>query len=56
MAGEFEARVDAAMSSSEDFSNYVRRLETLAEGVGGEFDASSAADLVAEVEDFLKDN
>jgi proteasome assembly chaperone (PAC2) family protein len=56
VAGEFEARVDAAMSSSEEFSNYVRRLETLTEGDGDVFDASSAADLIAEVEDFLKDN
>jgi len=56
VAGEFEARVDAAMSSSEEFSSYVRRLETLAEGDDDDFDASSASDLIAEVEDFLKDN
>ncbi|MGI9609406.1 MAG: PAC2 family protein, partial [Acidimicrobiia bacterium] len=30
VAGEFESRVDAAMSSSEEFSSYVRRLESLA--------------------------
>lgn len=54
IAGEFEARVDAAMSASEEFSNYVARLETLAEGV--DLEGSAAADLIAEVEDFLKDN
>jgi hypothetical protein len=31
-------------------------LETLAEGDGDVLDASSASDLIAEVEDFLKDN
>ena len=56
VAGEFETRVDAAMSSSEDFSSYVRRLETLSEGAGADLEDSAAADLVAEVEDFLRDN
>ena len=56
VAGEFETRVDAAMSSSEDFSSYVRRLETLSEGAGADLEDSAAADLIAEVEDFLRDN
>lgn len=55
-AGEFEARVDAAMSSSDEFSSYVRRLEALAEGTGTGLEDTDAADLIAEVEDFLKDN
>ncbi|MBT8248448.1 MAG: PAC2 family protein [Acidimicrobiia bacterium] len=54
IAGEFEVRVDAAMSASEEFSTYVTRLETLAEGA--DLEDSAAADLISEVEDFLKDN
>ena len=56
VAGEFEARVDAAMSSSDEFSGYVSRLEALAEGARADLEESAAADLIAEVEDFLRDN
>jgi proteasome assembly chaperone (PAC2) family protein len=56
VAGDFESRVDAAMSASEDFSSYVRRLESLSLGGDPDFDPSDAADLITEVEDFLKGN
>ncbi|NNC91358.1 MAG: PAC2 family protein [Acidimicrobiia bacterium] len=56
VAGEFESRVDAAMSASEDFSAYVERLESLTLGGDPDFDPSDAADLISEVEDFLKGN
>ncbi len=56
VAGEFESRVDAAMGASEEFSSYVQRLESLAGVTGPDFDASAAADLISEVEEFLKDN
>jgi len=55
VAGEFEARVDAAMAASEEFTSYVRRLESLQSG-SPDFDPSDAADLISEVESFLKDN
>ena len=55
VAGEFEARVDAAMSASDEFTSYVRRLESL-QGGSTDFNPSDAADLISEVEDFLKDN
>lgn len=56
VAGEFEARVDAAMSESEEFSKYVQRLESLAGDAGADLSRSDAADLISEVEDFLKEN
>lgn len=56
VAGEFEARVDAAMADSEEFTGYVRRLEALTEEARPDFDASAAAELISEVEDFLKEN
>ncbi len=55
-AGEFESRVDAAMAASEEFSEYVRRLESLAGEAATEFSRSDAAELITEVEDFLKGN
>ena len=55
VAGEFESRVDAAMAASDEFTSYVRRLETLQSG-SPEFTRSDAADLISEVEDFLKEN
>ncbi|MBT8202474.1 MAG: PAC2 family protein [Acidimicrobiia bacterium] len=56
VAGEFESRVDAAMSESEEFTSYVRRLESLAGEAAPDFNASDAAELISEVEDFLKEN
>jgi predicted ATP-grasp superfamily ATP-dependent carboligase len=56
VAGEFETRVDAAMAASEEFSDYVARLESLTEGARADLQESAAADLIAEVEDFLRDN
>lgn len=55
VAGEFESRVDAAMAASDEFSSYVRRLESLQEG-SPDFNPSDAANLISEVEDFLKEN
>ena len=56
VAGEFESRVDAAMSESEEFSSYVRRLESLSEEAARDLNSSAAAELISEVEDFLKEN
>jgi hypothetical protein len=56
VAGEFEARVDAAMSESEEFSSYVHRLESLSQDVEADLSRADAADLISEVEDFLKEN
>lgn len=56
VAGEFEARVDAAMAESEEFSGYVARLEALADEAAPDFNVSDAAELISEVEDFLKEN
>jgi hypothetical protein len=42
------------MSASEDFTAYVRRLESLTVGGDPNFDSADAADLISEVEDFLK--
>ena len=56
VAGDFEARVDTAMAASEEFSSYVRRLETLTSEGGPDFNPSDAAELISEVEDFLKGN
>jgi proteasome assembly chaperone (PAC2) family protein len=55
VAGEFESRVDAAMAESEEFSGYVARLEALAKDAAPDFNVSDAAELISEVEDFLKD-
>ena len=55
VAGEFKSRVDAAMSASDEFSSYVRRLESLQDG-SPDFGPTDAADLISEVEDFLKEN
>lgn len=56
VAGDFESRVDAAMSASEEFSAYVRRLESFAGDAGADFNTSDAAELISEVEDFLREN
>ena len=57
VSGEFEARVDAAMAESDEFSGYVERLEALAEEATPDLSASdAAAELISEVEDFLKEN
>ena len=57
VAGEFESRVDAAMAESDEFSGYVERLEALAKEATPDVNASdAAAELISEVEDFLKEN
>ncbi len=54
VAGEFDARVDAALERSKEFSAYVRQIEE--EGAEGPVDPMEAGDqLVSEIEDFLRD-
>ena len=54
VAGEFDARVDAALERSEEFADYVRRIEE--EGAEGPVDPVIAGDqLVSEIEDFLRE-
>ena len=46
-----------AMAESDEFSGYVERLEALAQEATPDFDATdAAAELISEVEDFLKEN
>lgn len=56
VAGEFEDRVDAAMSASNEFMEYVRRLEEAVAESGQSFDRADADELIAEVEQFLQEN
>lgn len=56
VAGEFEGRVDAAMSASTEFTEYVRRLEEAAAESSQSFDRADADELIAEVEQFLQEN
>jgi proteasome assembly chaperone (PAC2) family protein len=54
VAGEFDARVDAALERSEEFAAYVRRIEK--EGTEGPVDPTVAGDqLVSEIEEFLRE-
>ncbi|HAX81862.1 MAG TPA: carboxylate--amine ligase [Actinobacteria bacterium] len=50
MASDFEARVDEAMAENEEFVEYVRRLED----VGTKIDPSRSAQMINEIEDFLR--
>lgn len=55
VAGEFEGRVNEAMARSQEFADYVRRLEEQA-GSATPVDPTVAGDqLVSEIEDFLRD-
>lgn len=56
VAGEFESRVDAAMSASKEFTEYVSRLEKAAAESNQTFDRADADELIAEVEQFLQEN
>ena len=54
VAGEFDARVDAALERSEEFADYVRQIEE--EGDERPVDPMIAGDqLVSEIEDFLRE-
>ena len=54
VAGEFDARVDAALERSEEFADYVRQIEE--EGAERPVDPMIAGDqLVSEIEDFLRE-
>ncbi len=55
VSGDFESRVNAAMSVSTEFTSYVTRLEEAAEEPTTQFSPSDAAELISEVEDFLKE-
>lgn len=56
VAGEFEGRVDAAMSASNEFTQYVHRLEEAAAESGQTLARADADELIAEVEQFLQEN
>lgn len=56
VAGDFESRVNAAMGASPDFSTYVTRLEEAVDESLGDISRADAAELISEVEDFLKEN
>lgn len=56
VAGDFENRVNAAMSASTEFTTYVTRLEEAADESIADLSRSDAAELISEVEDFLKEN
>ena len=56
VAGDFDTRISAAMSASTDFASYVTRLEEAADETLGDISRSEAAELITEVEDFLKEN
>ena len=56
VAGDFESRVNAAMSASTEFTAYVTRLEEAVEEGVGDMSRSDASELISEVEDFLKEN
>jgi proteasome assembly chaperone (PAC2) family protein len=56
-ASEYDARVAALIAQDEDLMDYVARLETMLDddGEGGEEGGLDPGDLVAEVEQFLRD-
>ncbi len=56
VSGDFENRVNAAMGASAEFTSYVNRLEEAVDQDAGEISRSDAAELISEVEDFLKEN
>ena len=55
VSGDFESRVNAAMSASTEFTSYVTRLEEAAHEPTAQISRSDAAELISEVEDFLKE-
>ncbi|MEE8490688.1 MAG: PAC2 family protein [Acidimicrobiia bacterium] len=55
VSGDFESRVNAAMRVSTEFTSYVTRLEEAAEEPTTQISPSDAAELISEVEDFLKE-
>ncbi len=55
VAGEFEARVDEAMSQSRDFAQYVERLESTPNDLQ-QVDPEAGRQLVEEVEQFLREH
>ncbi len=44
------------MGASAEFTSYVNRLEEAVDQDAGEISRSDAAELISEVEDFLKEN
>ncbi len=53
---DFVSRVNAAMGASSDFTSYVTRLEEAVDDNAAEISRSNAAELISEVEEFLKEN
>ena len=51
MAAEFESQVDAAMADNAEFVGYVRRLEEAGEGP---IDPLRSAEMIGEIEEFLR--
>ena len=56
VSGDFESRVNAAMSASTEFTSYVTRLEETVDETTAEISLSDAAELISEVENFLREN
>ncbi|MFQ5948118.1 MAG: PAC2 family protein [Acidimicrobiia bacterium] len=57
VTSEFEARVDAAMGESEEFTQYVQRLEKEAEASPqATVDPGASQQLISEIEQFLRDH
>ncbi len=54
VASEFGERVSAAMDSSSEFANYVAGLEQTGDGAPVEIDPDLTAELVNEIEDYLR--
>jgi len=54
VAAEFEQRVDEAMADNADFVGYVRRLEDQG-GADTPIDPGNSAQMISEIEDFLKE-
>ncbi|MDP8959567.1 MAG: PAC2 family protein [Actinomycetota bacterium] len=55
VAGEFESRVNAAMQESQDFAQYVQRLESSPSDLQ-HLDPEAGRQLVQEVEEFLREH
>ena len=55
VVSEFEARVDTAMSASDDFTNYVQRLEESVNEPPERLDEDTGEQLIEDIEQFLRD-
>jgi len=53
VSAEYLSRVEAALATSDEFSSYIAELEDNPSG-GGDLESGLAADLVTEIEDYLR--